>query len=870
MIVDGDVAEVAHEALLRDWPRLARWLDEDRTGRRIHQRLSIATAAWIEADRDTSELYIGTRLDGAADWASNHQQDLSLAEREFLDASRDAAEGQLREAQTRARTEARRSRRLRSAVVAVAVLLVLALVGGELALRSRDAADATALRADGSRLAGLGASEPALEEGVLDAVEGVRLHDSVETRVGLLAAVQRAPRALRAVRAPGVSELHVDATGKHLLVEFGGARGTYGAFWGSRAAVRDADDLETGRSYPSRPATAVLSDGRLATTRNSTDLDAPPFQFHPVIQDPTRGGGAARFGSVAGYPNRLLAQVSSGNLVAAGVDFSARDSMFLASWDLDAPGAPPRARITLTWDTAAFPSVLLAPDGATVYVVLTNHIAVLDARTLAELRTLPGTGSTVDAPRGSNLGALSPDGTHLATLDAAGQVLIRDPATGETQSIIPRQPSTVSALAFEPSGRRLAIGRTDGTIDLWALNVGGRASLDLELTGQRAETMALAFSPTAQDLWSASLDGTIVRWDLTGSRGLYPRLDTASPPTSGPQAVDLSQYRFTLVSPDATRVLYAFPDGLHERDLSTGVVDTIVDYDAPDPNMAVVSPDGRRLYVASNDGYLRRFDIGSRYPTAISDRLDKAIGGEMAVADDGTVVAHGGTALYQFDGETLHQVAPPMAIDLSRGDLALDRVHRVVAFEQARGAARTALALVFVDLRHGRELGRVPIPQAAGIGLSLEFDPTGRTVAVGYPDGRIRSVDRRTMRVTRISNPVVQGQIADLLFTRTSLAAAARDGTIALVDPRTLVRTALLRPVPELSLTDSPFDSPTTSVLASADGRVVVIAVAAAVASFDPGTRRLIRRACALAGPDLPAVHWRQRLPDRTYLPPCR
>src|SRR5262249_28382321 len=63
VIVDHDVAEVAHEALLRDWPRLAGWLDEDRTGRRVHERLAASVDAWVDASRDPSELYRGTRLD---------------------------------------------------------------------------------------------------------------------------------------------------------------------------------------------------------------------------------------------------------------------------------------------------------------------------------------------------------------------------------------------------------------------------------------------------------------------------------------------------------------------------------------------------------------------------------------------------------------------------------------------------------------------------------------------------------------------------------------------------------------------------------------------------------------------------------------
>ena len=42
---DGEV-EVAHEALLREWPRLRGWLEEDAEGRRLHQHLIHAAREW--------------------------------------------------------------------------------------------------------------------------------------------------------------------------------------------------------------------------------------------------------------------------------------------------------------------------------------------------------------------------------------------------------------------------------------------------------------------------------------------------------------------------------------------------------------------------------------------------------------------------------------------------------------------------------------------------------------------------------------------------------------------------------------------------------------------------------------------------------
>ena len=61
---EGSV-EVAHEALLREWPRLRIWLDEDADGRRVHRHLTEAAHGWDAGGRDAGELYRGSRL-GAA------------------------------------------------------------------------------------------------------------------------------------------------------------------------------------------------------------------------------------------------------------------------------------------------------------------------------------------------------------------------------------------------------------------------------------------------------------------------------------------------------------------------------------------------------------------------------------------------------------------------------------------------------------------------------------------------------------------------------------------------------------------------------------------------------------------------------------
>src|SRR5262249_29826243 len=111
--LDQDSAEVAHEALIREWPRLRTWLDEDRAGLRLHRRLGDAAQLWSASDHEATDLYRGTRLDAAREWAENHAGELNAVERAFLDSS--VAQQGSEVAQQR-----RSNRRLRLLLVAAA------------------------------------------------------------------------------------------------------------------------------------------------------------------------------------------------------------------------------------------------------------------------------------------------------------------------------------------------------------------------------------------------------------------------------------------------------------------------------------------------------------------------------------------------------------------------------------------------------------------------------------------------------------------------------------------------------------------------------------------------------------------------------
>jgi WD40 repeat protein/DNA-binding SARP family transcriptional activator len=160
LITTGEeTVEVAHEALIREWPRLRDWLNEDREGLRLHRHLTEAAHDWELLEQDPGALYRGARLSQVNGWAAANPDALSALQRGFLAASneleqREAAEreaqrqGELQAALTLAdiqqRSATRLRRRNRVIICAGLVTLLLAVLAGLFGMQSNQ----NATRAD--------------------------------------------------------------------------------------------------------------------------------------------------------------------------------------------------------------------------------------------------------------------------------------------------------------------------------------------------------------------------------------------------------------------------------------------------------------------------------------------------------------------------------------------------------------------------------------------------------------------------------------------------------------------------------------------------------------------------------------------------
>jgi serine/threonine protein kinase len=131
--------EVSHEAVIREWRRLAEWIREAREDLHLLQVIRDDTAEWKRHERSVDRLYRGTQLAEALAWRERSLP--SLDEEAFLEASATEQERQEALAAERQRQEAWQRRRYTRRTVLVGLaglgLTVTAVTLSSVLLRSR-------------------------------------------------------------------------------------------------------------------------------------------------------------------------------------------------------------------------------------------------------------------------------------------------------------------------------------------------------------------------------------------------------------------------------------------------------------------------------------------------------------------------------------------------------------------------------------------------------------------------------------------------------------------------------------------------------------------------------------------------------------
>ncbi len=822
-IGEGQV-EVAHEALLREWPRLRGWLEEGAEGRRLQLHLGAAAREWDAGGRDAGELYRGARLASALDWSVAHRAELNASERAFLDESRAASE--------------RSQRRLRAVLAGVAALLVLAVIAGLVALDQRGNARDQALAADAQRLGAQALTVDQLDRALLLARQGVALDDTVQTRGNLLAALLKSPAAIGVLRGDGDRLLSLDLSpdGRTLAV------------------IDDESTLSVLDTRTRRPAARPRTVVGLGWNIREIGFDGLRFSNdgsrlavgggEPVVFDTRTWRVLARLPSKEWSIHQLRFS-PDGRTLFALID---RPPRATAIQRFDARSGRPLGRprpVTRRFGSFGSETLIATQDGRRLVTTFAGGpIVIRDARTLRTLRQLPG---------GAEQAALSPDDRTMLLGGRDGSVRFLDLVGGNVRTGSGRHDGAVVGAAFSADGRTAVTAGEDKRVIVW--NV-ARAAAGETLEGHAGQITGLAMSRDGRTLHTAALDGNVLIWDLAGTRRLGRPFDTVQagqregadfdPPSHALRpdgrvlAVGHNDGTVTLIDVRTLRAHSTF------RALPTG----------PVQGMAYV-PRSQLLVIGGDDGFVALFDPGR-------GKLIKALPGHRGPLR---------TPSFSADGRLMATVAgyDVVLVWTLKAGQPLGRPRRYYPSLGGEGvslspdgrtlAVTTALGIEIIDVATLRR--RTLLPRSETVKSLARFTPDGRFIVGASTDGWARLWSTDTWQpATRL----LAGHTGEVIGQSTSpdahtLATGSTDGTIRLFDLRT--QRPLGEPLPGLAnrLVAPEFTPDGAYLLAiTGEGRAY---------RWDVRPSSWARHACAVAGRQLTRSEWADALPERDYNPAC-
>jgi WD40 repeat protein len=751
------VAELVHEALMRDWRTLREWVREDQLISEWLNRVRERQARW-QRGRRVADLLTGTELAEGLDW--EQRRSLSTDVGSFLRAS-----------SQRQRVGIRRARTV-SSVLAALLVLALAATGTafwqrqsavdaqRLALSRQVAAQSTAQVSTDPELAGL------------LAIQAYRTSPTTEATASLYAAAASPLR--RKLASPGaVTSVAFSADGRSVAagtwadgpllwdVATGAAQAELNGHTGQVASIAFSPD---GRTLATGATDRTLrlwdAAGNVKATLSGSEDVVRSMAFSPDGRFLATADKAIRLWDVVTGDPRVI--TTSGLGAMASIAFSP-DGRMLATggydgkvwlWDV----ATGDARGSLPGHLDIVASVAFSPDGQTLASgSFDRTVRVWDVENGKATVHLAGHTDSITSV------AFSSDGRTLASGGFDNDVWLWDVATSRPRGTLIGHSDVVTSLAFSPDGTMLATGSWDEAVRLWDVTNGapGAAFSDAEAP--------VAISPDGQVLATGGPNDTVRLWDTV--KGVSRTVLTNA----------LAPIAF---SPDGSILATGGPGGATRLwDVATGAARAGLAGDDAEPITSVAfSPDGATLATGGQAGTTRLWDVATGAARASLAGHDQTPVRSVAFSPDGQALATGGeggvTWLWDVAagvaGTSLvgEHVAPVASVAFSRDGRTLtvlgsDNVAQLwdvrtgTVSATAAEAAQEDGGVIAVLSPDGQALAaRVPnrtksqwtvrvwdvttgflrtaITDSTGGGVPVAFSPDGRTLAVTSDEEVVR------------------------------------------------------------------------------------------------------------------------------------
>lgn len=708
LTIDDKTIQITHEALLRSWPRLSRWIEDSRADLRMRLRVVQMAEEWIESGRDPEMLLRGARLDYTLEWLENNADKAGAKEREFLAASTAARDAEQKERDRRRR----HLRRLQiAAVSALGVLAAGATVASFVAFnQSRQArenaeiADAATIEANDSFASALGAAaagysmeDPLLAlnlaaQSIARASAPRRTYDAraalIQSRITLAAG---APVPVGAP-VPAGDALALAISPDAGFVVTGGRDGTVRVIdTTTRQQIGETLQAGTGGVQdiafaPDGSAFAAVSDkGWLAI-----------WPFADGFPEAPRRIGATKdvLWRLAFHPQKPV-------IATAGEDGKLR--IWPQSGEISGEGH------VLAQRSGDFTSVAFSPDGK----------VIVAGNGSGELRAwhYPDGGRVFDpitTLHSSDIWGLSfsADGSLLATVSSDGSSALVDLGTDTDNGQVFPQEEMIGAVAFMPQGPNLVGGATDGSLLIWDTQEGRLAGQSPH--GHTRPIIDIALAPDRRNGVTLGADQQLRFWRM----GPRPGLSTRFAVTPGAKAKGLAL--------GGSSVAYADTEGAVSLAPLAGGSATVVHQHDQQVWAVALSPDGSRIASADRSGRILISSTTSGGAQTSLPAVGEAVWSLDFSADGTRILAAADSSARLYDaasGEVVGSFTPPTG-GVTRAALSPDGMHLAIS---------TSLGKVYV-WEIGQDAPTETMNVSDNLVWSVSFSPDGTLLAAGDSD----------------------------------------------------------------------------------------------------------------------------------------
>ena len=812
--VAGNDITITHEALIRAWPQLRAWIDENRAGQVVAQQVEDAADAWDRERRDPGALYRGQRLAIAREWAAvpASRESLGALGREFLDAS--IASDLLSQ-----QTERRRRRQRRNLAILLVILLLGAAAASGDAFRQTQTARAAAQSAAARELL---AKADALRDlnprtSLLLGLGAMTESPSTDARANLLTSLSQSQYLGRLTAPAGEPYASSVAFSPRGGVLAGGYGNGDVILWDPASHRHISTVRPTGApvgavAFSPDGSLLAVGSGELGNTSQGTvtlySADNP--EALRVI---------ARFTS-GDDPSQILFSASAPLVLIDGLtDLS-------GIWDISDPGAPRKVLGQTFTPVGPVDCMALRPDGRQLAIASDNDNKPGDSEILLYSVSSRGALSLQDTfpYNGPGSGAVTtvtaigygPGGTTLAA--SRGPYVrvwnIAHPRSPTVTANLNDHSDSVTAIAFSSLGELATSGQDDVTYAYTPELENPAMYTTAAMPSQDSAVFDVAFSPNGQTAATAGVDGTISLWRAQSLAEPGP-----SSAFSAPTEINAAAY-----SPDGAIVAIAGTDSTVEiRDARTG----------DDLDTVTVPTDNRRSEIATiNESGVLGVTFNRDGATLATTSIENASlgGGGLAmlwnVSDP-----HDVTHLATLDSPGIAYSSAtfsPNGRTLAVGGAAAAKVGTEGAVELFDIAAKTS----------PRQVAAIRLSSSALQVNSLAFSPDGREMAVGA-DARNSQAGKAVSLwdVSVLSHPRLIGYLPAVVWDIT--------------DPTDPVQIAKL--TGQSGSVDAQFTPSGHAVLTtSLDGTAVTWSLSPLLGiESDPSAA-----ACAILGPTITADEW--------------